>query len=143
MRRCKLLIFCNWTSRESDMAFEFIKFTEVDSSFAARVTIRQTGQIGFNSGAINRFGIKEKAFVVLYFDQRNRAVGLELTNDRCEGAIEIKKSESNTFLRGKNFCDRFGIDYQRARRYELLQDDGTGILYFELNRELKGETNDE
>lgn len=121
------------------MAFEFVRFTETDTPFAARVTIRRTGQIGFNTGALNRFQIKNANYAVLYFDAKSQAVGIELTDQVVPGAIEIKKSPANTYLRSKNFCDRFGIEYASSRRFELKKDLESNLLYFELGRELESE----
>ena len=116
------------------MAFQFLKFTEVDASFAARVTVRQrTGQIGFNRGAINRFRVHDYKYAVLYFDAQARVVGIELVNDQVEGAIAIKWSPSNTYVRAKNFMDCWGIDYATSHSHELKRDDASGLLYFQLD----------
>jgi hypothetical protein len=117
------------------MKFNFEKFTETDTSFAAKVTIRRTGQMGFNTGAINSFRVRDSDFCILYFDPKNRVVGMELVKESCEGAIQIKKSDANTYVRAKNFCDRYAIDYVKSHRYELKKDSGTGFLYFELDQE--------
>jgi hypothetical protein len=122
--------------REYAVPFNFEKFTDIDTTFAARITVRQTGQFGFNAGAINRFRIGEFGYCVLYMDMSQRVVGLELTDEPCDGALEIKKSDSNTYVRAKNFCDRYGIDYRDSHRFELKKDDDSGLLYFELGREL-------
>ncbi len=120
------------------MGFNFERFTDTDSSFAARVTVRQrTGQIGFNTGAINRFKIRDYKFAILYFDEHEKAVGIELTNEMQGGAIEIKQSRSNTYIRGKNFCDLHGIDYKSVHRLELRKDEETGFLFFRLGEEIK------
>ena len=118
------------------MPFLFEKFTDTDKSFAAGITIRQTGQFGFNAGAINRFRINDFSFAVLYFDPRQRVVGIQLLREAAEGAIEIKKSESNTYVRAKNFCDRYEISYEDSHRFELRKDEETDLLYFELAKEL-------
>lgn len=128
------------------MGFNFQRFTDTDSSFAARVTVRQrTGQIGFNTGAINRFKIRDYTFAILYFDEQEKTVGIELTNEMQDGAIEIKQSRSNTYIRGKNFCDLHGIDYTSVQRFELRRDEETGFLFFRLSEEIKsaaGEDNE-
>jgi hypothetical protein len=122
------------------MAFNFQKFTDTKSSFFAKATIRRTGQIGFNAGAINALKITEFVYAILYFDPEQRIVGIELTNTDGPGAIEIKKSETNTFVRARNFCDRFDIDYEESRTYRLLRDPESGFLYFSLNQSEPGDT---
>jgi hypothetical protein len=121
------------------MAFKFEKFTDTKSSFFAKATIRRTGQIGFNAGAINALKIKDFAYAILYFDPEQRVVGIELTNTDGPGAIEIKKSETNTFVRARNFCDRFSIDYKESRTYKLMRDSESGFLYFSLNESEPGD----
>jgi hypothetical protein len=116
---------------ESSMSFKFERFTDPDRSFDAKVTLRGTGQLGFNSGAINLFGLRVVSHVVLYFDQKSQVVGIELTdNGAATGAIKLMRGVGNTFVRAKNFCDRFSIDYQRSRRFDLKKDPETGYLYF-------------
>jgi len=115
------------------MGFSFEKFTETETSFDARVTIRRTGQIGFNAGAKNSYNIGDYEFVVLYFDREKRAVGLELTNEQVPGAITRKKSAANTYVRAKNFCDRYQMDYSESRKFALRKDAETGYLYFCLD----------
>jgi hypothetical protein len=70
---------------------------------------------------------------VLYFDPEQRVVGIELTNDKGPGTIEIKKSETNTFVRARNFCDRYQIDYKESRTFRVSRETETGFLYFSLN----------
>ncbi|NOY42023.1 MAG: hypothetical protein GXP26_09320 [Planctomycetes bacterium] len=115
------------------MQFNFEKFTDVDASFTARVTIRQrTGQIGFSSGAINLFSLQNYEFYVLYFDAESKVVGIEPAKEKVEGSMQIKQKPSNTYLTAKNFLDKYGIDYTESHRYELKRDDQSGFLYFKL-----------
>lgn len=115
------------------MAFNFVRFTDTGVSFCARVTIRQrTGQIGFNSGSINRYGIRKYKYAVLYMDEEQQVVGIELANAEADGAVEIKQQRSNTYIAAKSFLDKFAVDYSVSRRFDLRKDDATGFLYFEL-----------
>ena len=113
------------------MKFKFEKFVETDSSFAAKVTIRQrTGQIGFNSGAMNRFKVNEFKYAILYFDPSERVVGIQLVTAEEPGSIRISKKQSNTYVTAKNFFDKYGIDYSQSHRHDLEQDLESGFLYF-------------
>lgn len=118
------------------MSFNFEKFTDPDSPYDAKVSIRRTGQFGFNSGAVNKYRLKEYASVVLYYDAKRSAVGIEPRKDNeCEGALDLNLNPANCFVRAKNFCDRFGIEYDRARRFSLKKDDESRFLYFEIGEE--------
>jgi hypothetical protein len=129
--------------RES-MKFKFEKFVETDSSFAAKVTIRQrTGQIGFNAGAINRFRVNDYKYVVLYFDPSERVVGIQLVRSEEPGSIQISKKQSNTYVTAKNFFDKFGIDYSHSHRHDLEQDTESGFLYFSTKMSAESITEDD
>lgn len=114
------------------MGFNFKKFTDVDSSFAARISIRQNGQFGFNSGAINKFRVDDFNYCFLYFDSEFRAVGIELSRNEEGGCLQIQKQKKNTYIRAKNFLDKYEIDYGSSSRYELRRDEATNFLYFLL-----------
>lgn len=121
------------------MGFNFEKFEDTDLSFSAYATVRQrTGQLGFNSGAVNRFEILSFRYVVLYFDADRRAVGIELTNDKGPGTIELKKRPANTFVPAKNFLDKYGIDYEESHRHRVHEDPESKLLYFLLDAEDDG-----
>lgn len=114
------------------MKFKFEKFLETNSSFAAKVTIRQrTGQIGFNLGAINRFKIHEYKYAILYFDPSERVVGIQLVKEEEPGSIRISNKKSNTFVTAKNFFDKYGVDYSQSHRHDLEQDAESGFLFFD------------
>lgn len=125
------------------MKFKFEKFVETDSSFAAKVTIRQrTGQIGFNSGAINRFKVNDYKYVVLYFDPSERVVGIQLVRSEEPGSIPISKKQSNTYVTAKNFFDKYGIDYSHSHRHDLEQDPESGFLCFSTKMSKESITED-
>lgn len=123
------------------MKLGFIKFTEVNSPFRAKVTVRQkTGQIGFSSGAVNKYGISKYTCLVMYYAPEDRIVGLQLTNDEsAEGAIRIVKRKANNYFSAKNFLDCFGVDYTHSTRFDLERDAETGMLYFCLDKGEKAE----
>lgn len=126
------------------MEFNFEKFVDTDKSFAARATIRQrTGQIGFNLGSINLYKIRDYTKAVLYFDREQRVIGIEFTNEGGPGAIDIKQSRTNTYVRAKNFLDKYGIDYENSHTHELNRDGETGMLYFSLGETVKEEDDTE
>jgi hypothetical protein len=119
------------------MGFRFEKFTDINKSFAARVTIRQrTGQIGFNQGAINRFALDKYRFAVLYYDCDSRVIGIQPVAEATEGAIEIKRrpteNPTNTYISAKNFLDKYAVEYRASHGHELKLDESTGFLYLEL-----------
>ena len=93
------------------------KFTETGKSFVPKISVRKGGQIGFSHGAIKKFGLASKDFVVLYMSKDHSNVrakiALRFTNNQEEeGAIKLVKRTGNYFVSGKSFFDRYGIDYK-------------------------------
>lgn len=119
----------------SSPGFEFERFTEVNKSFSARITIRQNGQIGFNGGARNQYGVASHRFAVLFFDRNSKAVGILLTDNEQEpGALRITSTKQNTFIAGRPFLELYGISYEKSRRFRLEK--RGDLLVFELEKPL-------
>ena len=88
----------------------FVRFTEVNKSFVARVSISPRGMLNFTDGARKRYHLDEYDFCVLYYDKDAQIIGVELTKDeQAEGAIKIRKRITGADLGIKNFLDYFGI----------------------------------
>ena len=114
--------------------YKFDRFDDPNKSFAAKVTIRRNGQLGFNDGARNSYRLKNFQYAVLFYDQENEAVGIMLTNNGEEaGAIKLSAGEQNTYISAKGFLDRHKINYanmKKRNRYELKKIED--MLVFEL-----------
>lgn len=59
----------------------FVRFTEVNKSFVARVSISPRGMLNFTDGARKRYHLDSYDFYVLYYDNDARIIGVELTKD--------------------------------------------------------------
>jgi hypothetical protein len=119
---------------DAQMPFAFEKFVDTDRSFLARVSIRQNGQIGFNSGAVNLYELGKYKFVVMYYDRISHVIGILPTIEKVEGAIELASGTSNTFIRARNFLEKYSISYSEPRRFVLRIEHESGILYFETEK---------
>ena len=98
----------------------FRRFTETGRSFKPKISIRTNGQIGFNAGAVKRFGIDKYEFVVAYFNENQKKIAIEFTNDsETDGAIKIVKRSNNFFFSGKSFLEFHEIDYRKTIAYEV------------------------
>lgn len=97
------------------MLEQFERFVKSGRSYAPKVSIRKRGQIGFNAGAVERFGLKDKSFAILYMSKDKTKMALRFTNDQNEqGVVVIAKKKGNYFVPGKVFFDYYGIDYAVA-----------------------------
>lgn len=98
----------------------FEKFTQHGRSFKPKISIRKRGQIGFNNGAIKRFGLNNYEFVVLYIDKERTKIAFNFTNSvEDDGAIKLVKKKNNYFMSGKSFLDYYNIPYGKSQAYEV------------------------
>ena len=97
----------------------FERFTKRGRSFKPKVTIRARGQIGFNNGSIQRFGLDKYDYVVLYYSKEKNQLAIQLTNNSDEeGAIRLAKKTGNYFIAGKAFLDFYDVDYNEKVTYD-------------------------
>ena len=109
------------------------KFTEGGRSFAARATISVSGTLSFNEGACQRFKIKDAQAAVLYYDDEEHRVGIELVGDlREEGARRIRRRRMGADIAAKPFLDKFDIQPSTTMLYSLTKDEETGYLVIRL-----------
>lgn len=105
------------------MDFNFERFTNVNSSYAPKVSIRNTGQIGFSQGLMKRVGVDERDwYVALFYDKRHQAMGLKFTDNAEDiGLVKVQKRETTAsdgtvniggHISAKSFLDYYGIPFR-------------------------------
>ncbi len=114
------------------MAFE--RFTKTGRGFSPKISIWSRGQIGFNQGAVERYGLKDKPFVVLYYEKEHKKIGFGFTNKQDEsGAIRIHLKATGGMVSAKSFLDYYVIDYKKTRTYDVSEDD-SGLVVIDLKQ---------
>jgi hypothetical protein len=111
------------------MSFEF--FAEDGRSFAPRASIRGNGQIGFNQGAVKRFGITDGQMVLLGYDKEEKAIAIKRITETQNGAKKVTVRENNAWISAKGFLDFFGIDYKEGKTYDLCEEGGLLVFHLE------------
>ena len=119
------------------MAFE--RFTLTGKSYRPKISIRSNGQIGFNQGAIERFGLNNYKFAVLFYDRDQKIIGIKLTNQDEDGACTLQVRKSNAAISAKAFLDYFDINYSKTKRYDAKYDEQEKMITAELNKPNKEE----
>lgn len=112
------------------MAFE--RFTKTGKSFVPKLSIRRTGQLGFNQGAVDEFKMANFEYMVLFFDSDNNKIGVKLTNDVESGACKLRVRDGNASISAKAFLDCYGINYTESSRYLLKWDEEAKLLVAEM-----------
>ncbi len=112
----------------------FIKFTGPNKKYAARVSIRPSGIIGFTEGARRRYCLDEYTHCFLYFDPDTRRVGVELTRDQnAAGARRFRHQPTGISVALKSFLDFFDLGIRQTTVYDIDKDEETGFLVIDLN----------
>lgn len=113
------------------MLEDFEKFTKQGRTFKPKISIRKRGQMGFNSGAINKFGLDKFDYAVMYISKNRDRIAIKFTNNQDEeGAVKIMKRPGNFSFSGKAFFDCYDIDVESTRNYaaEWLADDQAAMI---------------
>jgi hypothetical protein len=113
------------------MLEDFEKFTKQGRTFKPKISIRKRGQLGFNSGAINKFGLDKYNYAIMYISKERDKIAIKFTNDQdAEGAVKIMKRPGNFAFSGKAFFDCYDIEVETTRAYdaEWLPDDNAAMI---------------
>lgn len=126
------------------MAFKFVRFDKFGSSFSAKVSIRNNGQIGITQGALKKMGITGDGHsVVLFFDTDAHVIGIKPTsNEKEPGAIKVhvrpagKDGSVTAHISGKSFLECYEIPYKdKTRSFEPLWNAEHEMFLVDLSRE--------
>ncbi len=108
------------------MAFK--KFVGGGQSFSPKLSIRSTGQIGLNSGAIHRFNLEKYSFVELYFDEETSLIGVKPLKEKTDGSYPLKIRNKNISISAKAFLEFFSIYYQKSRALPAKWEDSENMI---------------
>lgn len=113
------------------MAFE--RFTEVGRAFRPRASVRSNGQIGFNQGAVKRYGLEQWQYVVLFYDKDTRRIGIRLTKDeKEEGVARLVCKGGNAAVSARSFLYYYNIPHDKTIALDIEQDKEQGMLIVKL-----------
>jgi len=114
----------------SKMGFELFKETSA-RGLKPKASVRRNGQIGFNQGAVTRFGLRVYKYGTLYFDRDRLLVGIKLHKEEPSvGGVTLQIKEKTGWVSAKAFLDSCEIPYDRTRRFELSLDNEKKMLIF-------------
>jgi len=119
---------------------EFERFTRVGGSFAAKMTIRKGGHLGWSQGAAKKFGVNgEGYFAVFYYHQEKQLMGIKVTrNSEEDGAVKIqwRKQAGGAVIQCslRSFLDYYEIDYSKTRSFVPELDAPSGLILIRLDQ---------
>ena len=113
----------------------FEKFTKQGKSFNPKISIRLRGQIGFNTGAVNRFNLMKNQYVVMFYSKEQNKIAFRFSDNPDEdGAHKIVNKTSNYYFSGKIFMDYYGLPYNRTKSYDVEWDEDSKIAIIDLSK---------
>lgn len=117
------------------MEIKLKRFEDTNTRIENRITITSIGTIGLPTYFYNTNKIKNYKFAVLFYDKRNKIVGIYFTNDDKEkGIIKIlvNKQGYGGSIITKNYFKLNQIDpkkYQNKYVWEKYSQPGVGDVY--------------
>ena len=119
------------------MAFK--KYVKTGNTDRARASLRERGDIWFNTGAIQCFtDLTEHRFAVLYFDRRTQRIGIRLTDDPTEdGATSVTKLAKHVSIYAVVFLAHCHIDHTTTQQYPLEFDREEIMYIIDLKRPIE------
>jgi len=123
------------------MRFEFEKFPGKGRGYEDRASIRKSGQLGFSTGSVVHYHLKEFDGAILYYDGNNRVVGVEPVKESTDkAACALIHRPGNTYVAAKSFFDLYQIPTgPKTERYHLWRDEDSGFLIIELTKPIPKE----
>ena len=118
---------------------KFELFKGAKKTYAPKVSIRKNAQIAISTGAVRQYGFRDdkgsinyKHFL-LYYNSGENMIGIKPTEEPKDGAIKARDHSSGEIqLACQSFLDRYGIPYNKTRRYPMEYDDSLDIYIVDL-----------
>lgn len=112
------------------MVYNWKKFDAVNQRIEHRITVTGSGYIGFPTKFYNDNQIRDYKYVVLFYSEPEKAVGVKFTNEEEKGVLKIHHSKTGQggSVVARNFFRANNLDYKVYRgRYEYKKETFEGI----------------
>ncbi len=115
--------------------YNFKKFEKTNQRVESRITVSASNSIGFPTKFFQDNNISEYKYVVLYYDENEKAVGIFFTNDEEEKhkfTLVKSKIGYGASVVATSFFKVNGIDakfYRNRYEWEKVAQEGIGDLF--------------
>lgn len=111
--------------------FNLQKFEKTNARLESRITITSSYSFGFPQKFYRDNNIDKYKYVVLFFDKKNKAVGLHFTNDEEEAnkfTVIKNKSGYGGSIVARSFFKTYNLDPKEYKgRYEWTKQEVPGM----------------
>jgi hypothetical protein len=123
------------------MDYNFTKFENTHGRYEARITITASNSIGFPTKFYNENNIDNHKYIVLYFDEEKKAIGIQFSNDDNEPhkftIIKSKDGYGGSVV-ATSFFKKHGIDpkaHKGKYDWKKVETPFGELFVFELKKE--------
>lgn len=111
----------------------FQRYTHTGRIAAPLASIWQRGQIGLNKSAVERFGLRQYRYVVLFFDKATASIGLRFSNKKGEaGAKRVTHGPTSSIVSAQSFLHFHGVEDCKTRQVPVRYDTDHDLYVFQL-----------
>jgi len=101
--------------------YDLEPFVTTGQGHKKRISIRKSGQIGINVGAVKEYDLKQYEGFIFHYSREDKVVGLEPTDDKSRpGFITAREHNEEIQVSAKSFFDHYDIPYDETRRAPVL-----------------------
>lgn len=96
---------CNTCYNTGMKNYSFVKFDGVYSRGDTKIGLNKSGLIRLSSGFCRITNITKFKYVVLYYDNANKAIAFKFTNQREDGVLSVTKDTTGATVSAKSFMN--------------------------------------
>jgi hypothetical protein len=99
------------------MGFKKVETGGRGSTAQAKISLRKSGSIGINNTALDEYFSEDDEYVVLYFDDEERMLGIQGIDEETDDSFALSRSESGasvtpmSFLRSADLIPKVTTQY--------------------------------
>lgn len=123
------------------MPYKFLPFEKINRKYIDQITVTSGGAFGFPSYFYEKNHIKNYKYVIVHYDQEQKAVGLKFVSDESERKgfkiIHSLKGQG-AYITAKSFFFNYGLDinlFSGKYKYQIEADPEYGEIYVIILKE--------
>ena|ERR1700722_8995688 len=97
--------------------YNFVRFTGVVPRGDTKIAINKSGLIRLSSGFCRITDILKFRYVLLFYDEINKAIAFKFTNTKEEGVLTVTKDKTGATISATSFIKANNLN-QRSKRYD-------------------------
>lgn len=121
------------------MIYNFKKFESTGGKYETRITITGSRSIGFPTKFYNENNIKRYKFVILFYDEEQKVIGLKFSDDKEEPHkyTLIKSDNYGASIVATSFFKKYNLDpkkYKGKYDWKKVRTEFGNLFVIELNK---------